>query len=82
MKKFLAALLMCAMLMTLSAPITALAVEGEDFVPSAEQAGPVDEEPQAPQTGEALPIIPVAGAAVFAVAAVVFFAVAAKKQKN
>lgn len=98
MKKSLAILFLCMMLMMVAAPMTALAVEDDTFVGSVEQEIPIDENPvpgaeapsdnvpapgaKAPQTGEAFPVVPVAGAIFFAAAAVGLFAVAAKKQKN
>lgn len=86
MKKFLAILLSCMLMTTVIAPVTAFAAGGDTFVSSVEQTGPVDQIPnpddKAPQTGEAFPVVPVAGAVFFAAAAVGLFVVAGKKQKS
>ncbi|MDO5392455.1 MAG: hypothetical protein Q4F24_15375 [Eubacteriales bacterium] len=86
MKKFLAILLSCMLMTMVAAPVAAFAAGGDTFVGSVEQETPVDQVPdpgeKAPQTGEAFPVVPVAGAVFFAAAAVGLFAVAGQKQKS
>lgn len=81
MKKILAVLLACVMLLAVAAPVMAFAAD-DKFVPSVQQEDPVDKEPNVPNTDEGVSILPAAGAVVFAAAAAGFFVVAGKSKKQ
>lgn len=85
MKKFLLILMALTMILsTLS--VNVFAETTDNFVPSAEQEGDIDNpiEPNdtAPETGEAFPIVLVSVAGAFLTASVIFFIVAGKKDKE
>lgn len=78
MKKFFAMLLVCMLLVTATLPVTAFATENDGFVDSVHQEG----DPNAsPKTGDAMDLVSVAGAVIFAFAAGSFFAAADEKKK-
>lgn len=81
MKRLVCALIVCVLLMSVVVPLTAFATEEDDFVPSVEQGGDVDDKPS-PKTGDTILYVPLALAGISAAGAVVLCATAEKKHKE
>lgn len=78
MKRMIAVLLVCVLMMSAAIPLTAFATEDDDFVSSVEQKGDMDKAP--PRTGDTIFYVPAALTLAFAVGGVVLYVTSDKKQ--